>query len=273
MQTLAIAVGYISFPLPNPPPTPYLTTMKRNPIIFDKVATEYERYRPGPDEAVIRRVLGLIGDCKSVIEVGAGTGQMTGHLLRAGKQVFAVEPGRAMAAMLRCRWPELTVVESRFEEFEGVDGFQALVSHQAFHWVEAESGVRRAGEVLASGGRLVLIWDVDASQDTPFYRATSGVYERYLPDAQWPSKKPLRAYPELYADMIAHSDLFTDPVIETIPHERTFTKEAWLGLIRTFSDHIELPDEFFIEIGRLVDDFRGMVQRHYNARIVHAIRS
>ena len=51
----------LPFPLPNPPLTPYLIPMKnRNTIIFDKVAAEYERYRPGPDEAVLRHVHGLV---------------------------------------------------------------------------------------------------------------------------------------------------------------------------------------------------------------------
>ena len=47
-----------------------------------------------------------------VLDIGAGTGALTGHLVRAGARVVAVElhPGRA--ALLRQRFPGVTVVEA-----------------------------------------------------------------------------------------------------------------------------------------------------------------
>lgn len=47
-----------------------------------------------------------------VLDIGAGTGALTGHLVRAGARVVAVElhPGRA--ALLRQRFPQITVVQA-----------------------------------------------------------------------------------------------------------------------------------------------------------------
>jgi len=47
-----------------------------------------------------------------VLDIGAGTGALTGHLVRAGARVVAVElhPGRA--ALLRQRFPDITVVQA-----------------------------------------------------------------------------------------------------------------------------------------------------------------
>ena len=47
-----------------------------------------------------------------VLDIGAGTGALTGHLVQAGARVVAVElhPGRA--ALLRQRFPQITVVQA-----------------------------------------------------------------------------------------------------------------------------------------------------------------
>ena len=47
-----------------------------------------------------------------VLDIGAGTGALTGHLVRSGARVVAVElhPGRA--ALLRQQFPQITVVQA-----------------------------------------------------------------------------------------------------------------------------------------------------------------
>jgi len=52
-----------------------------------------------------------------VLDIGAGTGALTGHLVQAGARVVAVElhPGRA--ALLRQRFPQITVVQADARSF------------------------------------------------------------------------------------------------------------------------------------------------------------
>jgi 23S rRNA (adenine-N6)-dimethyltransferase len=47
-----------------------------------------------------------------VLDIGAGRGALTAHLLRAGARVVAVEPHPARARYLRERFPDATVVEA-----------------------------------------------------------------------------------------------------------------------------------------------------------------
>jgi 23S rRNA (adenine-N6)-dimethyltransferase len=47
-----------------------------------------------------------------VLDIGAGTGALTAHLVRAGAQVIAVELHPARAAQLRRRFPKITVVRA-----------------------------------------------------------------------------------------------------------------------------------------------------------------
>ncbi|MFL5954005.1 MAG: ribosomal RNA small subunit methyltransferase A [Gaiellaceae bacterium] len=61
-------------------------------------------------EAIVADAGVTAGDL--VVEVGAGSGMLTGALVRAGARVVAVEPDRRLAARLRRAWPEARVVEA-----------------------------------------------------------------------------------------------------------------------------------------------------------------
>ena len=117
-----------------------------------------------------------------VLEVGCGTGQVTLPLAQAGLRVHALELGPALAELTRTnlsQYPNVTVQTVAFEDFRSDTRFDALVSVQAFHWVAPEAGLAHAASLLRPGGALLLAWHQDRSRDTPFYRATNPVYERY----------------------------------------------------------------------------------------------
>jgi SAM-dependent methyltransferase len=63
----------------------------------------YERANAGSDyaERVLAAAASWLGDCRSVLDVGAGFGALTLPLARALERVTALEPSPAMAAALR----------------------------------------------------------------------------------------------------------------------------------------------------------------------------
>ena len=76
----------------------------------------------------------------------------------------------------------MRICQVTFEEWE-VPGqvFDLVLSAQAFHWIEPYEGCRRAAAALRSGGTMALVWNNDVSQETPLYKATQPIYDKYMP--------------------------------------------------------------------------------------------
>jgi SAM-dependent methyltransferase len=133
-------------------------------LAFDRVAGEYDVGRPIFGDDLVQSfadITGLVpGD--QVIEVGAGTGQLTAALLRMGLAVTALEPGAAMRAILaeRAGTPgRLTVSQATFEEFTSDTHYRAIFAANSFHWLDPVSSYPRAADLLDEGGHLCLLWN------------------------------------------------------------------------------------------------------------------
>jgi SAM-dependent methyltransferase len=133
-------------------------------LAFDGSVAQYVAGRPPYGPGLVNELMTWAdlhtGDL--VLEVGAGTGQLTTGLLDAGLRVVALEPGPNMAGYLRARLggrPGFSVKLGFFEDFDGPEGtFAAVVSANAFHWVDPAVSYIKAAQQLCSGGCLGLIW-------------------------------------------------------------------------------------------------------------------
>jgi SAM-dependent methyltransferase len=172
-------------------------------MVFDDVAEEYDRRRPGYPEEVLARAceLARVGSGERVLELGCGSGQLTRALLARGLHVVALEPGRrllALAARNLRSSEELELVHARFEDAQlPRASFRALFSASAFHWIDPRVSWQKAAEVLTPGGTLALLQYFglsdprsDADQD-----ALLAALARIAPDtaASWPRYRDLPA--------------------------------------------------------------------------------
>lgn len=138
-------------------------TSREHRFDFDQVAEIYDRGRPAFDREFVTNLRLQIG-LKSgdrVLEIGAGTGQLTGSLIRSGLQVVALEPGNHLAEVLRRKpWAAqgLQVIESTFEDFQFQEPFAAIFAANSFHWLDPQMSYRKAYAMLPPGGSLCLIW-------------------------------------------------------------------------------------------------------------------
>jgi len=125
---------------------------------FGGTAHDYERGRAVyPDEAV-----GWLVDGSSrVVDLGAGTGKLTGTVALHATEVLALEPQHQMLLHLRQAAPLALAACSLAETLPVRSGWaDAVVVAQAFHWFDQRRAVPEIRRVLSSGGRLGLIWNV-----------------------------------------------------------------------------------------------------------------
>ena len=132
--------------------------------LFGGVATDYERGRAFyPDEAVVW----LLDGARKVVDVGAGTGKLTGALTEHAAEVVALEPQLQMLLHLRPAAPSVLAACSLAEFLPVRSGWaDTVVVAQAFHWFDQKRAVREFRRILSAGGRLGLVWNVrDESVD------------------------------------------------------------------------------------------------------------
>lgn len=127
--------------------------------VFDTMADEYDRRRPGYPDALIDHACQTAGVSVGdpVLEIGCGTGQLTRSLVARGLHVTAVEPGENLIAIAGRTSAEVQFVHSRFEDALLSGQFPAAFSASAFHWIDPDMSWRKAADSLMPGGRLALI--------------------------------------------------------------------------------------------------------------------
>ena len=148
-------------------------TWRQRRTSFGSVAAGYAAHRPDyPADAVAF----LVGASpRRVLDLGAGTGLLTGVLLTAGHEVVAVDPAGEMLAELRARYPQVTAHVGDAEAVPLPDGsVDAVVAGQAAHWFDPEPAAAQLRRVLRPGGVVGLVWNT-RDEEVPWVAALGRV--------------------------------------------------------------------------------------------------
>lgn len=243
---------------------------------FDEVAELYDRVRPGHPDAVIDEVAARLPDLSGerLLEVGCGTGQATAPLAARGVSIHAIDRGASLVDVARRRLAgaDVTFEVADFLTWAPGRRFPAALAAQCWHWIPAALGLDRAAELLHAGAPLLLLWTLDRSEGTAFWRDTLPIYEEFLPDAgDQPPRTLPRITEERLAGLRAH-DAFTGVEVVRHPWTRTWADGTYLDLMRTQSPVRALDEDarsrFLAAVADVVDAHGGAVTRHLESLLL-----
>ncbi|OHV39325.1 MULTISPECIES: class I SAM-dependent methyltransferase [Pseudofrankia] len=246
---------------------------------FGADAEKYDRSRPRyPEELVSRIVAGSPGP--DVVDVGCGTGIAARQFLAAGCRVLGVEVDARMAGVARRHGVDVEVAP--FEAWDPAGrSFDAVISGQAWHWVDPVAGAAKAAGLLRPGGRLAVFWNL-GRPSTDVAEELSAVYRRVAPElegghltgpaAGGPATAVGRA-----ADGIRRAGAFDDPEAWRFDWERRYTRDEWLDQLPTHSDHRLLSPErlaaLLPAIGAAIDALGGAFTMGFTTAVATATRA
>lgn len=215
---------------------------QRRATSFGQVARQYAEFRPGyPPEAAGW----LVGpDSARVLELGAGTGKLTGPLTALGHKVVATDPSTDMLQQLRTTAPGARRAAARAEQIPlGPSAVDVVVSAQAFHWFDTERALPEIARVLRPGGILATIWNAGDFK-VPWVRKVLALIG--LPD-------------EPIEDPVAGSELFETRDQRTFRHWQRFDRESLIGYVSSSSYVAVRPaderEELLREVGAIYDSY------------------
>jgi ubiquinone/menaquinone biosynthesis C-methylase UbiE len=242
---------------------------------FDQSAEVYDRVRPGYPDALIDDVIRLSGIPHDgrILEIGCGTGKATEPFALRGYRIDCLEIGRYLAAVAAAKFrglPNVRVIVSSFEDWQAQDrGYDLVLAATSLHWVDPEVAYAKSAALLKPSGALTEFSHVQPAKMEGFAARVQDVYRACAPSllsGVSPDPRAERKQP-------AGLELFCEPIVRCYPWSVRYSAEQYIQLLRTFSDHIRLPDAernaLFCGVADLIrQEYGGSVVRHSQAVLV-----
>jgi len=164
---------------------------------YDDIGRVYAKHRR-PDPRIAAQLWRALGDARTVVHVGAGTGSYE----PPGRAVVAVEPSSVMARQRRPGSPPVVRAVAEALPFAD-DAFDAALGvFTVHHWSDAAAGLRETGRVA----RRVVLMTYDPAVHEAFWLITDYVPEMLdLPTWRTPD-------PGAVADIVGARRIETVPV-------------------------------------------------------------
>lgn len=202
---------------------------------FGAVAVTYDEHRPDYASAAVRWALESAPG-RRVLDLGAGTGKLTGTLVTLGAEVTAVEPDKAMLTELRRAVPAVRALPGSAESIPLPDAsVDAVLAGNALHWFDMAVAGPEMARVLAPGGILAGLWNVlDNRVDWV------AALERVSGNAAIGPRDTLSSWRAATAASITH---FGSPEQVEFPHGQRRTADSLVATIATRAGILVMPEQ------------------------------
>lgn len=240
---------------------------------FEEAAADYEKSRPLYAKTLFEHIFRYkpIDSASKVLEIGIGTGKATLPFLETGCDLSAIEPGEQLAfyaARNYAAYDHFSLHRQTFQEFAcPPESFDLIYSATAFHWIPQEYGYRRVYELLKKGGAFAR-FAYHAGADKERHALTAEI--RSLYQAYMDESGGAREYGEEDASalaQLAETYGFVDTTYRLFGMTKGFTADAYMELLRTYSDHRKLEQTkrelLFNGIHRAIQKHGGVMTVHY----------
>ncbi|MET7992895.1 class I SAM-dependent methyltransferase [Amycolatopsis sp. NPDC005232] len=237
-------------------------------------AQRYDRARPRYPAALIDR---LAAAGPKVLDVGAGTGIVAKQLQDRGNVVLGVEPDERMAEFARKQ--NLDVEVATFETWDANGRtFDAVVSGQAWHWVDPVKGAEKAAEVLKPGGVLALFWHLFVPpQDIA--RAFGEAFTQAVPESPIKFDGKRVPTPDAYRPLIEKTFTGTDfeePQRHEYHWHQNYTRDEYLDLLPTQGGLTRVSEKqrkaVLTAVGAVIDARGGQFACDYTTVLFTAVK-
>ena len=210
---------------------------------FEQVnATDYDQLRPTYAPESVRWVAerARLEPGALVVDLAAGTGQLSRRFASLGVRVIAVEPAHNMRGVLTTNLPEVHAVPGTAEVIPIGDGeVDAVVVGNAFHHFDAEGAFAEIRRVLRPEGALALFW---ARTDRHADGLRMGLREiDELVERERGSSPIVEAYRAWY-EAPEHVEGFTTLERRSFPTTRAMPSARLADLFATSSDIASLAE-------------------------------
>ncbi|MEH6373923.1 class I SAM-dependent methyltransferase [Streptomyces sp. KLMMK] len=242
-------------------------------LSFGAAAAAYQRGRPPyPAEAIDWLIPAT---ARRVLDLGAGTGKLTGQLYERGLDIIAVEPDERMRAELARRLPDVPALPGSAEAIPlPDDSVNAVVAAQVWHWVDPERALPEIARTLTPHGTLSLVWNTHDDREDWVSGLDRILHPRRTPrttsvgigiEAVRPPFAPLQYHTVEWRHRLSRTELIDlvtsgSSVITLPPADRT----ALLAEVRAFCDtHPALADADEIAMPYVTHCYRTRLRSHF----------
>lgn len=202
---------------------------------FAATADAYAQGRPSyPRESIdrIASAFGLNGE-STVLDLAAGTGQLSALLRTRVGRTIAVEPTPAMRARITADLPDVDVLDGVAEAIPLRDGeVDAVVVGEAFHWFDTSVALTEIARVVRSGGGLAMLWNTSTwtIETTEWLRDLQRIVAHHKVEAgEYPSGQGR------WRDEFEHSHEFKDLERTEFSHTQLLGPRDFLAQVASWS--------------------------------------